>query len=109
MDSGQQGLIVAVSGVAGGVIVKAIEWWRERGRLEADDATAIRKELRAEVKALRAELKVLTAEVDTWQARYYETAASLSRLQAEHQALTDRYREVEQELSELRARLAPVT
>lgn len=73
--------------VVGALIPGGFSFFSNRGKLQFDDATSIRKELREEVSKLR-------AEIDKWREDYYS-------LRDEHMALNIKYINQKQDYDEL--------
>lgn len=76
------------AGIIVGVLIPGgLNFFSSRGKLQFDDATSIRKELREEVSKLR-------AEIDKWREDYYS-------LRDEHMALNIKYINQKQDYDEL--------
>lgn len=73
--------------IVGALIPGGFSFFSSRGKLQQDDATSIRKELREEVSKLR-------AEIDKWREDYYS-------LRDEHMALNVKYINQKQDYDEL--------
>lgn len=77
-----------IAGIAiGALIPNGISFFVNRGKLQQDDATSIRKELREEVAKLR-------TEIDKWREDYYS-------LRDEHMALNVKYINQKQDYDDL--------
>lgn len=77
--------------VIGALIPGGFSFFSNRGKLQFDDATSIRKELREEVQKLR-------AEIDKWREDYYS-------LRDEHMALNVKYINQKQDYDDLQEKL----
>lgn len=78
--------------IVGALIPGGFSFFSNRGKLQFDDATSIRKELREEVSKLR-------TEIDKWRNDYYS-------LRDEHMALNVKYISQKQDYDELHAKFS---
>lgn len=92
----EQSITAIISALVGGGLTKVFDWWKYRDSKKLDEASAIRKELREEIKALRARIAVLETNLDQWKTTYYE-------LFAEHAGLEQKYAALQEEVNDLRS------
>lgn len=60
-----------IGAVIGGTGLKLIEHWLNRSKVKDDSATALRNEIRTDLKEVRAELAATEKELYEWRDRYY--------------------------------------
>ncbi|QIN94114.1 hypothetical protein PP459_gp119 [Streptomyces phage Wakanda] len=67
-----QAWLALFAALLGGSGLKVIEYWLNRSKVQQDSATAMRTELREEVRGLREELRHVEEQLDLWRGKYYE-------------------------------------
>ena len=93
-----------IGALFGGAGLKVVEWVLTRADRSFEEATVIRRELRAEVVELRKEVSRLEAELDEWKQRYYELLKQYNVLEGRYRILEAKYSELERGFAEFRAR-----
>ena len=89
--------IALIGTLFGGVVLKVTEHWLGKTKTAADDAKAIREELRSQITSQKAEIKELEDEVNEWRSKYYDLRDSYIKVQTELQiALEKIKREAEE-------------
>lgn len=63
--------VAAIGALGGTGVLKIIEWFLNKGRVQDDTATQFRTELREELARVKAELIRTTGEVDKWKEKYF--------------------------------------
>jgi peptidoglycan hydrolase CwlO-like protein len=95
MDKQSPEVVAAVSAFAGAAALKIIGHffgWKKR---ELDEATAIRKELRAEVQRLAARVDEMHNEIDSWRTKFYKLTEENLALRAECHALRSEIQKIQ--------------
>lgn len=83
-------IIALIGTVCGGVGLKALEHMLSRGRLNRDDASKIRDELRLALKEERTENADLERAVEKWKTAYYDLRDKHIDIQTRLQICLDR-------------------
>lgn len=77
--------IALIGTLFGGVFLKVTEAWLGRTKSAADDAKAIREELRSQITSQKDEIKHLEDEVNEWRSKYYDLRDSYIQVKTELQ------------------------
>ena len=83
----ENALIALMAALFGGGGVKIIDYFLNRGKIKADEAAQIRKELREEAELRRSEVRRLEKELDEWKHEYYRVLEEFNTMRAEFDAL----------------------
>ncbi len=75
--------LALIGALLGGSGLKVVEYWLTRSRAKEDSATAMRNELREEVRGLREELRLAEDELDKWRGKYYELMEQLMKVKGD--------------------------
>jgi len=102
----ESGVIALLSAVFGGIGVKLAEGFLFNKNRKLDEASAIRLELREEVKSMRALIKELSDDLDAWKNKYYNLLDEHNALRAEYSELKEKHEGLEKEVVRLRAEVA---
>lgn len=70
-------LIGLIGMLFGGVILKVVEHFLNRGKVKDDVAAGLREEMRRDIKELRTELREESKESDEWKSKYWELKSEL--------------------------------
>lgn len=79
-----QAWLALIGAILGGSGLKVIEHWLNKSKVQNDEATSYRKELRDEVTSLREELRKVEKELDEWRDKYYVLMDEFSKFKREH-------------------------
>lgn len=80
-------VIALIGTIFGGAGLELIKRWLGKAKEEDDTATALRKELRDELRALRQEMNDVEKQVTEWKDRYYEVMEKKMRVEQDLMAL----------------------
>lgn len=79
--------IALIAALAGGSVLKIIEYWLNRGRVAQEQSNAYREELRKDMESLRHDLQIAKEEaaaaqatVDDWRDKFYSLRDEFSVL-----------------------------
>lgn len=76
--------LALIGALAGGSVLKIIEYWLNRGKSQVDQQAQYRDELRKDIDTLRKELSETQTELDSYREKYFalraETAAEAAKL-----------------------------
>ncbi len=75
--------IALIGALGGGTLLKALDHFLSRSKIEQESQAAYRTELRSEIAALKEELDKVESEVDSWRKKYYEVQEEISRVKLE--------------------------
>lgn len=70
--------LALIGALAGGSVLKIVEFWLNRGKVAQEQNKAIRDELRRDMDALKAELTKVEADLDSWREKYWELREEFS-------------------------------
>lgn len=87
--------IALISALFGGVGLKVAEYLIFTKNKKLDEASAIRLELREEVKSLRKEIKEVNDELSSWKDKYYNLLNKYNHLQQDYNELKDKHDDLE--------------
>jgi outer membrane murein-binding lipoprotein Lpp len=81
--------VALIAALAGGSVLKMVEYVLNRGRVRTEQDNALREELRKDIESLRAELQATKAEaeqardaVDEWRDKFYALRDDFSEFKA---------------------------
>ena len=84
LSTGWQALLLTTIAA---IVLKVVEFFlnkrKDHQQVEANEATEIRKEQRAEISELRDNYEAIMAERDTWRTRYYEAREEVTKAREE--------------------------
>lgn len=83
MSESNQAWLALAGALLGGSGLKFIEHLLNRGKTKDDSATAMRAELREDLKVTREELDRVENEVDEWRGKYYLLVEAYQNLRAD--------------------------
>jgi uncharacterized coiled-coil DUF342 family protein len=75
--------LALIAALAGGSVLKVIEYWLNRGKAEVDEQSRYRDELRKDIDTLRVELTKTQTELDSWREKYFSVRDQLSEAVAQ--------------------------
>lgn len=78
-----QAWLALIGALLGGSGLKLVEHFLNRGKTKDDSATAMRTELREDLKATREELDKAEDEADEWRGKYYLVVEAYQNLRAD--------------------------
>lgn len=80
-------LVGIVAAMVGGVGVKIFDYFNNKSEIEVDDATRLREELRAQVRALQEQFDRVNSELEEYREKEFELAFVREELMLKNQAL----------------------